>query len=67
METFEQEVHNQIEIVLNRDLELLDPEERIIERWFQLLGDYQEYKNTKPKFIELNNLLEDIDINRSVE
>ena len=40
--------------------ELLDPEERTVERWLQLLGDDAEFNQSKSKLIELQNSLKDI-------
>lgn len=56
----QEEIQIQIDILLNRDLELLDPEERTVERWLQLLGDDAEFNQSKSKLIELQNSLKDI-------
>lgn len=61
MDSLKRKIQIQIDALLDRDLELLDPVERTIERWFQLLGDDDDFKHSKSKLIELKNILDDID------
>ncbi|MCM8541104.1 MAG: hypothetical protein NE328_12580 [Lentisphaeraceae bacterium] len=53
------EITAQINLIIDRDLSLLDQEERSIGRWFSLLGKDPEFEETKNQLDLLENLLID--------
>ena len=50
----------QMKIVIDKDLEVLAPEERTLERWFSLLENEDEFAHSKYKLLRLKNLLEEL-------
>lgn len=54
------ELNSEIEKILNKDLEVLDKEERSIGRWFGLLGKDKDYSKTAIRLDELQSELVDV-------
>ena len=54
-------VLSQINAILNRDLELLNEQERTIDRWFDLLGKNIELKDTALELSSLEKKLETLE------
>ena len=53
----------QMRRILDKDLELITPEERTLERWFSLLENEDYFANPKYKLLRLKDLQEELDSN----
>ena len=61
MGCLEHEIYSQIDILLNKDLELLAPEERTVKRWLELLGEDEEFNDAKIILLQLQDSLEELE------
>lgn len=59
-ESRKDELNTEINRILDKDLEILDKEERSIGRWFGLLGKESDYSKTAIKLDELQSELVDV-------
>ena len=56
-EEAKKEIINEINYILDRDLGLIDKQERTIGRWDSLIGKDSSYGDTKERLSHLENLL----------